>query len=74
MTSSLHWKPLIKDSQRIGDMRLKDILDKKFGYPWILDATDIPYLEGLYDAGTTDAIELINAINIHGKITISLES
>ena len=73
MSSSLYWER-IKENPYDGalDDMLKYILRKKYDEPinTIVDESDIPYLEGLQDAGIKGAKELISAIKKYGKIHI----
>lgn len=73
MTCSLHWKPVVNDSEQAGDIQLREILDKKYGYPSTLDHSDIGYLEALIDADVKGADELVEAIRKHDQIQIFLE-
>lgn len=77
MSSTLMWRPLIKDGDSLPD-ELKWVLSRKI---WdtdgscgdgeaILDGSWISYLEGLRDANTKGASKLIEAINKHGEIVI----
>ena len=71
MSSSLVWEPT---DTRYGDLRndLKFILRKRYGNPVkaTLDGADVPYLQGLVDAGKEDVKEIIDLINKHHEIEI----
>lgn len=73
MGCSLYWKLVSKKEYRVGDYQLRDILEKKFGYPQNLDYSDIHYLEALVDAQVEGADELIEAIRKYDKIEIYKE-
>lgn len=73
MSCALVWKPIYKKSYRVGDIKLREIIDKKYGYPCTLDASDIHYLEALQDADVDGAEDLIEAIIKHEEIRLELE-
>lgn len=73
MTCSLCWKPVSTERDYISSYQLRDILEKKYGYPSNLDHSDISYLEALEDAGVDGADELIEAIRKHDVIQIFKE-
>ena len=73
MSCTLCWKPVAKHSYHISEIQLRNILDKKYGYPAKLNYGDISYLTALDDAGVNGANELINAIEKHDEIEIFLE-
>ncbi len=73
MSCTLHWKPIIKDSESISEIHLREILDKKYGYPHHLSYIDIDYIQALVDAGIDGAQDLLDAIRKHDDILIFLE-
>lgn len=73
MSCSLYYRPIHKKSYRIGDYQLRDILEKRFGYPRVLRCDDIPYLEALSDAMVEGAAELVEAILKYDEIEIYKE-
>jgi len=73
MTCTLYWKPVSKEHDYVNDHVLRDILEKKFGFPAQLNHTHIEYLSGLRDAGREQAFGLIDAIHEHGVIEINKE-
>ena len=73
MSCTLYWKPVSKKEYQVGDFQLRDILEKRYGYPSNLNYSDIPYLEALVDAQVEGADELIEAIRKHDKIEIYKE-
>lgn len=76
MSSTLYWVPVVQTGKSLPD-ELKYALRKKFG-GYICNTRllsgHIEYLNGLRDAGTKGAQELIDAIEKHGEIEISEES
>jgi len=73
MSCSLIWSPVNKTKNRAGDHTLRDILEKKFGFPRVLDESYIIYLDALDDAGIEGAEDLIIAIRKHEEIQIDIE-
>lgn len=73
MGCSLYWKPVSKENNFVGDIQLRNILEKRYNYPSILDTGDIGYLNALVDAGVEGANDLIEAIEKHNEIQIDLE-
>jgi len=75
MSSTLVYRLLV-NNQKFGD-ELKRILQKK--YPDILEqeicfnSNHLDYLKGLYDGGIKDAGFLINIINEHEFVYLSLQ-
>ena len=77
MSSSLMWKPVTQASGSL-DFELKKTISRKLwdtdgscgGGVATVDSADIPYLEGLRDAGTKGASELIKLIHKHGEIEL----
>ena len=74
MSSNLEWKPVIrKRGNPLSDelkfaMRNRDQINDQVND--ILNSVDVPYLEGLRDAGIKDAQKLIDAINKHKEIEV----
>lgn len=50
--------------------KLKYLLEKKYQLPYTLFSNDIPYLEGLKDAGNPEIQTLIDAINKYEEVTL----
>lgn len=75
MSSSLIWKPVIKQKENYLPDELKFILRDKFvgGLPYTFKSQDISYLQGLNDCGIKGALELIEAIINHGEVYVSEE-
>lgn len=73
MSCALVWQPVSKKSRRAGDSKLRDILDKKFGYPKTLNSSHFEYMQALVDAEIDGAKTLVSAISKYGEITIDLE-
>lgn len=70
MSTNLYWKPVSPDSNYL-DNQLKFILREKHNYKYPhFTAKDIPYLNGLEDAGVKGARELINAIHEYGEVEL----
>lgn len=75
MVACIYWKP-VKSGKCVGDTKLRDCLDKQYELRHSnkeLDDTDIKYLSGLADAGVDGAEELIDAIEKHDIIEVSIE-
>lgn len=76
MSSTLCWTPTKRDKEFLSD-ELKFVLRKKNGDvtidSMILSDCDMPYLEGLKDAGISGIDELIEAIEKHDQVTLSEE-
>ncbi len=75
MGSSLYWKPVIRSENKSLDDGLKRALEKRYDL-WkarIFNESDVPYLQGLYDAGVMGAKDLLDLINIHGEVELKLE-
>jgi hypothetical protein len=70
MTCSLYWKPESIESNRVGGIALREILEKKYGYPYTLSYGHLDYLEALRDANVDGAEDLIEAIRQYGEIKI----
>lgn len=70
MSTNLFWKPVSPDSNYL-DNQLKFILREKYNYKYPqFTAKDIPYLNGLEDAGVKGARELISAIHEYGEVEL----
>lgn len=71
MSSNLVWEPVDKDYNHL-DSDIKYALRHRYGNPVsaVLDSNDIPYLEGLIDAGNTKLKEVVKLIESHGEIKI----
>lgn len=72
MSTNLYWAPTATIGQHVGDVKLKYILQDKYGYPvnTILDKNDIAFLDGLDFAGISGAKQLIEAIQKYGTIGV----
>lgn len=73
MSCTLYWKPVAQDDNRVGEIQLRNILEKKYGYPQKLDCCDLPYLLALKDAEVEGVEELIEAIEKYDEIEIFLK-
>jgi hypothetical protein len=79
MSSNLFWEPLSPPHRHYLATTLKFILRRKYGEPLdcTLSADDMPYLQGIRDAGNAEAREdvqyLIKAINRFEKIRVKEE-
>lgn len=80
MSTSLYWRPAPKDVPPADTLpsELKKALARRYwdhdGSMWAdereFDSADVPYLEGLRDAGLDGAAELIAAIKKHGRVEV----
>ena len=73
MSCTLMWKPTVDGGNYVGGSGLRDILERKFGYPARISNNQIPYLEGLRDSGHETAQVLIDALYEKGEIEIYVE-
>ncbi len=75
MSITLMWKPITKESRSLPDGLKRAISRRLFETDGIavMRESDIPYLEGLRDAGINEAEELIDIILKHEHIEIFLE-
>jgi hypothetical protein len=73
VSCSVLWKPFKNEGKFVGKGSLRDILDKKYGFPAKLSHKDINYLEGMEDCGHEEARILIDAIYAEEEIEIFLE-
>lgn len=78
MSATLHLRPAnpqeegtLSDDLRWKLGRKLCDTDGSIGYPTVVTASLIPYLEGLADAGIKDASKLIKLIEKHGEIEVS---
>lgn len=76
MTTTLLWSPVTDYSGTLSE-DLKRILARKYldhdgslSGTAVLDNTELPYLEGLADAGITSAAKLVKLIKKHGAIEL----
>lgn len=69
MSQNLYWRPAFNDGKSLCD-QLKYILRERNLSNYRFTPSDIPYLEGLMDAGIKDANELIKAINKHELVDV----
>ena len=71
MSTNLYWEPVKHNAHPLSD-KLKYALRNRS--PILdnarMDSNDIPYLNGLSDAGIKDAQDLIDAINKHHEIIV----
>jgi hypothetical protein len=73
MSSNLCWEPVYR-AQKVLPYALKLAMQKRFGgtvRDRNLDGADVPYLEGLRDAGIAGADDLIAAIEKFGTINVT---
>jgi hypothetical protein len=76
----MYWRPAPKEEPPVQDLpyELKRAVAQRFwghdgtlhGDDYALSKEDIPYLEGLADAGIDGATELIEAIRQHGRVLV----
>jgi hypothetical protein len=78
MSATLHWRPedppesgTLSDELRWKLGRKLCDTDGSIGYPTSVNASLIPYLEGLADAGIKDAEKLIGLIEKYGSIELT---
>jgi hypothetical protein len=71
MSSSLYWEPVQREEEWLPD-ELKYVLQKRVGgtVDTVMSERDIPYLEGLRDAGVSGADALIEAIKKHDRVSV----
>lgn len=74
MSSNLYAEPAQRKKLSLST-ELKFALRKRFGEPikYNADRTDVPYFQGLFDAGIEDAKKLIDMIDKHSMIVLSEE-
>ena len=75
MSATLAYQPVIPPKHKTLGDDLKFILKQKFHLEegaQRLKKSDIPYLQGLFDAGIKDAIILIDNLNKHGEVDVFL--
>lgn len=71
MTMNLYWRP-VSDGKSLPD-DLEYALRKRWGEGWgerSLYTEDVPYLEGLRDAGLKSAQVLLNALEEHDQVVL----
>lgn len=82
MSASMYWRPVYPkpEAAYVDDQIRHALAPRLWGQsgsdsagPDELDATCLPYLEGLRDGGLKAADELIDAIRKHGSIEIWIE-
>jgi len=75
MSSNLGWLPVKPKKWNYLDTGLKWALRKRYDgdVNEVMTESDIPYLEGLRDAGVKDADDLIEAIEKYGQIHVKEE-
>ena len=73
MSATLVWQ--IKPTSRYKGLpiQLRYILEKKWCFPKVVDLSDIPYFQGLNDAGIEGAEELIDIIKQFIEIELNIE-
>lgn len=71
MSSSLVWEPVNRKTKFLEDS-VKFALRKKYGDPVdaVLSGDDVPYLQGLRDAGIKGIDALLEAIEKHHEIEV----
>jgi len=73
MTTTLNWIPVIEEEGTPLSNELKVAMRLKFHgmvSKLRLDHSDKDFLDGLYHAGITDAVTLMEAIETHGLIEL----
>ena len=72
MSSCLVWSPIVKQNENDLPNDLKFVLRKKYGEPINanMDESDIPYINGLIDAGVKGAEELREIIEKHIEVEL----
>lgn len=75
MSMSLGWEPVRPSRLKFLDDALKFAIRKRYGgtVDTVMTSEDVPYLEGLRDAGVKDAKTLIEAIEKYGSIYVREE-
>ncbi len=71
MSSTLKWRPRYQKGHDLSD-QLKYALRKRYTESGVicLAASDVPYLEGLRDAGVEDAGKLLEAIERYDEVEV----
>ena len=71
MTTSLYWKPVTTETNNLPD-EIMYALRKRYGtgVSTRLNRHSLEYLKGLTDAGVLGALELADAIEMHGEIEL----
>jgi hypothetical protein len=78
VSSALMWRPIVPTQGRQLPFALKKTLSRKLwgtdgscgGGEAVMTSADIPYLEGLRDAGVDGAEQLIDIINKHVMVAL----
>lgn len=74
MSCALIWRPVVTAPIGYADgVQLREILDRKYGFPYTLNFNDRNYLEALVDAGIPNAQELLSDLYKYGEIRIDVE-
>ena len=74
MSETLCWRPMRSDRNTLPSHVARVLKNKYEGLDnVIIQYGEIPYLEGLRDAGLDGAQELIDAVNDHGPIQLFLD-
>lgn len=75
MTTHLYWRPDVEpEGHRLPDA-LRHIFekqDRRQMAPCVLAEQEIPYVEGLRDAGVEGADELLVNLQAHGRLRLSI--
>ena len=79
MSTNLCWRTIDPENHWM-PKELKHKISRKYwehdgslgGEPILIDMSDYKYFEGLRDAGVDGAEDILNALEIHGEIEISL--
>jgi hypothetical protein len=69
MSSNLLWEPVVDRGKTLSD-KLKYALRQREYSNARFESHDIPYLQGLLDAGVLDAQILIDGIEKHGAVKV----
>jgi hypothetical protein len=80
MSATLYYRPLKKSRPHLGcaaPSRFEELVQRRMGSsPWEFGCDEVPWLQGMLDAGTgiDDTIEeLIRLIDKHGPIEVTKE-
>ena len=71
MSTTLCWRQILSGKSLPDDLKYK--LQKKYQFPRIFDASDIPYIDGLIDCEIEGALKLKELIEKHEEIELMLE-
>ena len=73
MSATLVWQIKPKSSYKSLSFQLRQVLERKWNFPHVVNYDDLNYLEGLKDAHIEGAQELIDLIHQFGDIELNIE-